>query len=405
MHDPEDPNLITRVRAVLHGERSAAPLEALRRAGGLAVEELVEAERARAELAVGGRDLWQAQPAVGGQLVATWNAFVLHTLAAALLDADYADQPGTVGYVPPVTYQQAWAWFGAVEGWLSAARQARSNPEFDLSSQVRLPAGLPPWAEVEPCPPAHLAAMRAAIPQIREHAELAVFDLEKAGVPDGGAATINRLKQLLAEAGSAADYAARLAGGRIGEQVHELIEDNLKHAVEIWFHVGQLAALPVLVEHYPTRGGAARPDLDALPGGSRFDPWCLTDPVTLPRWKADPRARRAMDLLWRYDPDPVKTLTIQAQIQQGLDSGGLAFHRTRSGASCYFCCPWASLYQVRRPVTIAGKRLAPMQQFTFEVSAEEMAEGGPFVRRVVLGPFQPTDDVDYCDPTTGGHDD
>jgi hypothetical protein len=67
--------------------------------------------------------------------------------------------------------------------------------------------------------------------------------------------------------------------------------------------------------------------------------------------------------------------------------------------SHYFCCPWSAIYLVRRPVTIAGQRLRPMQQFTYDVSAEEIAEGGQFVRRLVLGPFHPTSTVDYCNPT------
>lgn len=40
-----------------------------------------------------------------------------------------------------------------------------------------------------------------------------------------------------------------------------------------------------------------------------------------------------------------------------------------------------------------------MQQFTFDVSAEEIAEGGEFARRLLPGPFHPTSKVDYCDPT------
>jgi len=50
------------------------------------------------------------------------------------------------------------------------------------------------------------------------------------------------------------------------------------------------------------------------------------------------------------------------------------------------------------PVTIAGQRLRRMQQLTFNVSAEEIAEDGQFVRRLMLGPFHPTSKVDYCDP-------
>jgi hypothetical protein len=42
-----------------------------------------------------------------------------------------------------------------------------------------------------------------------------------------------------------------------------------------------------------------------------------------------------------------------------------------------------------------------MQQFTFDVSAEEMAEGGQFTRRLLPGPFHTTSQVDYCDPMSG----
>lgn len=40
-----------------------------------------------------------------------------------------------------------------------------------------------------------------------------------------------------------------------------------------------------------------------------------------------------------------------------------------------------------------------MQQFTFDVSAEEMADGGQFVRRLLPGPFHDTSEIYYCDPT------
>jgi hypothetical protein len=83
--------------------------------------------------------------------------------------------------------------------------------------------------------------------------------------------------------------------------------------------------------------GRAGPAVPLL-GQPGFDPWCLTDPASRTRWQ-------------------------------------------------------------RRPVTIAGRQLRPMQQFTFDVSAEEMAEGGQFVRRLLPGPFHPTSNIDYCDPT------
>ena len=64
-----------------------------------------------------------------------------------------------------------------------------------------------------------------------------------------------------------------------------------------------------------------------------------------------------------------------------------------------------SPYVVKRPVRLAGKRLRVLEQFALDVSAEEMAETGTFVRRLVTGPFSTTDKIDYCDPEAGGHDD
>ena len=64
----------------------------------------------------------------------------------------------------------------------------------------------------------------------------------------------------------------------------------------------------------------------------------------------------------------------------------------------YFCCPWSAVYLVRRPVVIAGRSLRTGQQFTFDVSAEEIFEGGSFKRELLVGPFSLTSEIDYCIP-------
>jgi hypothetical protein len=74
-------------------------------------EELTATERRCAQLLADGADLWTASASVGGHLLATWNAFVLQTLGAGLLHADYAADAGTVGFVPPVSFDQAWSCF------------------------------------------------------------------------------------------------------------------------------------------------------------------------------------------------------------------------------------------------------------------------------------------------------
>ncbi|GAB1639880.1 hypothetical protein [Krasilnikovia sp. MM14-A1259] len=398
MADPLRPTLMTKMRASLGGERDAALLEAMRAAGRVAYGELMAAEKVRSEMAATGSSLWAAPASAGSQNLAAWNAFVLQTLGETLLDADYAAKPGTVGFVPPVTYDQTSRWFAAVESWVSRARQARANPDYDISRELTLPAGLPAWAEVEPCPPEHLAALLAAIPPVREHVDVTVFALEKAGVPENRRAAVNQLKQLAAEAAAATDYAIGLRTQRHHPSLHELIENNLKHALELWFHAGQLAAMPQLLDNYRALRPPVRPDIATLPGGARFDPWCLTDPATLGQWQRDPRAVQAITEMWEWDPDPAATLTLKAEIDTALAAGDVAPVRARKNGTCYYECPWSALYEVRRPVTIGGRALKVVQQFTMEAAADDMPQGMPFRRGIILGPFRNTDEVEYCDP-------
>jgi hypothetical protein len=138
------------------------------------------------------------------------------------------------------------------------------------------------------------------------------------------------------EAAAATDYAVGLRTRRHDPTLHELIENNLKRALELWYHAGQLAAMPQLLDSYRGLRPAVRPDMAALPGGARFDPWCLTDPATRARWQRDPRAVQAIGELWQWDPDPA--------------------------------------------------------------AADDMPRGLPFRRGILLGPFRMTEEVEYCDP-------
>ncbi|MEV8513717.1 hypothetical protein [Dactylosporangium sp. NPDC051484] len=363
--EPQQPSLLTRLRAGLAGERDAAYLEALRAAGRVAYDEILAADELRERLP----SLWNAPTAAASQLLAAWNAFVLQTLGETFLDADYAARPGTAGYVPPVTFDQAAAWLAAVGEWVSRARQARANPEYDIAMYTLLPAPLPPWAEVVSCPPEHLSALQAAVTPVRDHVEVALHALVRTGVPPQFESAVNRLHQDTAAAVAAVEYAAGLRTvGRHHARLHELIERNLKRALELWFRVGQLAAMPSLL------------------AGPRFDVWCMTDRATLARFRQDPHARRAVTEMWRTDPNPAATLAIQAQVETGLRTGHLWFHVPRYGDTCYFEPPFSPLYEVRRPVRIAGVSLRVQTQFAIRGGAN---------RGLVLGPFRPTGHVRY----------
>lgn len=402
------PGVWGRLMALLEGEVSADALEAYRRAGGAVHALLDRVEERRLDLSIQGRHPWELEPATQAQLLCAWNAFALQTLGDRILDADYRSSPPTVGFVPEVTAEQVLAFYGQVEGWLSRAHEAASNPSYRLDAA--LPADLPPWSEVEPCPSPHLEAMLAATESLRTHAEsaLAIFPAE--AVPAERRPAVDRLRQLLAEANSKADYASRLCSPLTSQEVHEQAERHAKDAVERYYHLGQLLAMPELIDAYDRRTRRSpdpgRTDAEPLPGTRGFDPWCLTDRSTRADWQRDPAAREAIESLWAFDPDPRRTLAIQAQIDAAVARGDvdLATERTGERIGYFYCCPWAPIYVAKRPVTIGGRRLGPLQQFTFDVSAEKVLRGGEFTRRILTGAFNATDELDYCDPRAGGHD-
>lgn len=399
----ERPGALTRLRAAVRGERSAEALEAFRRAGVDAYDLLRTTEDARAAMAAQDRSPWHAEPAQRALLAASWCAFALQVLGDAFLDADYRADPGTVGYVPPVTAEQAMAFYGQVEQWLARAHRAQADPGYGLD--VALPIGLPPWSAVEPCPTPHLEAMLAASDSILDHAELAVADLRRdAEAHPKHAASMARIEAELAAARTAATYARQLYEPGCSDQVHERVEDSAKRAIAHAYRVGQLAAVPDLAEQELAALGGAPGGLPG-PGEPGFDPWCLTDPEARDHWRADPRARQAIESLWAYDPDPGTTLAIQAQLDTALAAGDIAFAEDRRGRRLgnYYCCPWSAIYEARRPLRIGGADLPTLQQFTYDVSAEEMPEGGSFIRRVLRGTFTAREEVDYCDPRAGGH--
>ncbi len=408
-------SLLNRLAAFLEGEVSTESLEAYRRAGLIVYDLLRAVEERRLACKIEGLDPWSVAPATQAEALCTWNAFVLQMVGDQFLDADARMNPATAGFVPRVTAAQVQTVYGQVEAWVSRARQAHSNPESALD--VAVPADLPPWVAVEPCPPAHLEATLEAARAIRSHAEAALAVFQEEALPEDKRPAAQRLRQLAAGATAPLEYAERLWSSHPPRSIHEDIERHAHRAVESYYHLGQLLAMPRLVDGYdparalagtgpsaaPVSGGARLP----RPGEPGFDPWCLTDPSARAGWQADPSARRAIRTLWANDPDPARTLAIQEQIDAALARGDIAYAETRDGRRLghYYCCPWAPIYVVKRPVDIGGRRLRALQEFTFDVSAEQVARGGRFQRELLVGSFQPTDQVDYCDLSTGGHAD
>ena len=402
------PTLGTRLWAIARHETSAHDLEAHRDAGRVVYDAQIEIERLRQSYVTSGTDVWGLPPNVQARFLAYWCAYALQKLGEAFLDADYQFDPRTVGFVPSVTAEQVQSFFDGVEPWLRRAGRAEVEPSYQID--VRLPDTLPGWVDVEPCPRAHLEAMFAACIDLIGQAKIAVNDLGLVGA-DKHRRDLERISSELAAAERSLQYAQSLRpqvqGETVSEELHERMERSLKEALEDAYRAGQWAAMPSLIgqgsepkretRHEPTR----QPIRLTLPGQRGFNMWCLTDPASRRRWQRDHAAVRAIEMLWQYDPDPEATLAIQAEIDAAEQRGDLE----RTGQGNYFCCPWSAIYVAINPITLGGRRIRRGQTFTFDVSGEEMAEGGEFKREILVSRFSPTHKVDYCNPEEGGHHD
>lgn len=413
------PTLWNRFCAALSGEVSADTLEAYRRASLGVYDALEHAESHREGAKSDGKTAWTLSDGTKAEILCSWNAFVLQTLGDRILDADYENNPATRGFVPPVTSDQILAFYGQVEGWLSRATQAHHNPGYKLDLAV--PSPLPAWSEVEPCPNAHLFGMLEAMRAVRDHTQAALaFLSDSPPQTDAQKKGYGFIRQVQAQAETKARYADDMMGANPSLEVHERVEEHVKAAIEGFYLLGQLLAMPELAEKIGSapppssanpqadvvRGAFPAPLVPALssrlplPSEAGFDLWCLTDPDAAKRFKNDREAVRALKTLFQLDPDVRRTLEIQAQINAAFARGDIEHAHDRYGAKLghFFCAPWGSVYVAKRPVVIGDTRINPLQQFVFNVTCEGVNLGAPFEREIMLGNFTPTTKFEYGDP-------
>ncbi|MDZ4878062.1 MAG: hypothetical protein CLLPBCKN_007497 [Chroococcidiopsis cubana SAG 39.79] len=364
----ERTGILGKFLALVQGEVAADTLEAYRRAGQAVYDLLQQVEERRLALKIQSLNPWTVDPATQTQFLCAWNAFVLQTLGDRFLEADYGANPATAGYVPPITAKQALAFYTQVGSWLKRAYQAGTNPDYRLD--VSLPANLPAWGENESCPNTHLDGTIAATRLLRTHAESAIAVFESEALPADKQAVVNQFHQLLASATSEAEYAEQLWAPNLPQEVHEQVEQHAKSALEQYYHLGQILAMPQLLDPSQTVETRASSPFSTsqrsrpLPGETGFDPWCLTDPAVRDDWQRPPETKEAIELLLGH----------------------------------YYCCPWAPIYVVKHPVQIGDRQINTSQEFTLDVSAEAVFDGGAFKRQILVGSFQSSPDLNYCAP-------
>jgi hypothetical protein len=219
----------------------------------------------------------EAEATVGGdrgtQLfrLCAWNAFALQTIADSLLDADTAADPATVGYVPRSTFGFAQACLNEVPDWLGLAHAIQSDPDPRISA--RLPARLPGWERDEPTRASELRGLQDAFEDLQARTETKVLGLTDA---DPARAELRHLcEQMKADAENAADLGVRGAG----PVERGMARSHLLYALQHAFTLGQLLAVPTLVEvERVAEDHAEDLPLSSLPSWLQIGPgWAVVD--------------------------------------------------------------------------------------------------------------------------------
>jgi hypothetical protein len=346
-----------------------------------------------AERAAVGRAPWSGGPGLTSAALCVANALVLQTIGETLLDEDYASAPVTRGHLPPVTAEQAWACFEQVGSWLAWARQALAADGWDIRTVTDVPAALGVWVDDEDYPPQHVLALVRAAQQVGEQLEAALGTATGWAVPEPAPRQVLDKVRVAAEGcRSRLQDLSRMCRPSLPEDLRLWILQESRRLLDEQFRLGQMLAAPQLVEQQQP-GRRLRPAAPRLraPGEAGFDQWCLTSPAYRSRLRSGRAARLENDRLWRCDPEPDRALGVQRQIEAALAAGSIRHTYSPGGLQRVFHdCPWGPIYEVVRPVRIAGDRLHTLTQFTYEVSADRYRQTGMFVRRLVRGPFVAT---------------
>jgi hypothetical protein len=376
-----------RVVQALSGQLALPALEAHLSAGPHIRRELDEAERLRHDLLGARTDPRGFPPDVAGRLLSAWNAYVLQTVAEHLLDAV---RYRTFGTVRAEVASRILEFFGPADRWLYQARRTAADPSYRLRDHVDLPAEPPAWPDRKYRSFPLSAAMADAAQRIHAMGDTVLEGLARSLVPRGD--DLLRLQEILDDAAGAVAYALAPEDA-LGFPVSPAI--HLRHALRALFLFGQAAAMPALLD---TQDHLTVVSLvDRLP--SSVDPWCLTDPHQLGGWRSLPAARAEIQRLWAGDTTPMATITLQAQVQAAVRSRAVVFATDQSGErlGSFHRCPWPAVYEARRPVTIGGTRVMPMQQFTLDVRADAYHHSTASARGVIVSVFVPADAPDGRD--------
>jgi hypothetical protein len=303
-------------------------------------------------------------PATGNARAAAWCAFVLQTHADDLLASG-----SSPGFASEEICEECQMVFQLVSTWLGRSRQAAADPSYRLDVVVPQPLPQPRAART----PNVLKAMRKTLETIQARVGA---DIAERGAEPVAA----RVRPMMSVVQSAIDASAVLVRGSVGIELAASLTGTLQGGLDRAYQIGQLLSLPDLIAHpappvAPTESHHDASSLQLfLPGDPGFDRWCLTDPIVRARQSEAGQSKTDLDAFWAADPEPAKTLAVQAEIAAALERGIVDYLPERaSGAFTARAtrCPWPGVLYAKTPVTIAGTMLQAGDSFIFSVGRTE----------------------------------
>jgi hypothetical protein len=303
----------------------------------------------------------------------------------------------TPGYCGQEAYDEARIRYEFVRNWLERSRATLKSGDWKIG--VVIPAPYP-----RPQGPQGMAELRALRSTLETVEARLGADLQARRTDPA----YDRLQPTLEVVESALDSSLGLSSGTPSPELQATLSLTLLSALDRAYEAGQLLAKPDLLAKPQNEKPAPAPTgATALslfrPGDPAFDPWCLTDPIERRDRQADGVAAGMLDDFWRADPNPERTLSIQADIAGALEDGTTDYvPNEMAGSLEQFTrkCPWPGVLWAKGPLQIGGQQLDEGDRFVLAVGGSGEGFRCALVRLSAAAAAQ---FADADSPRTGAH--
>jgi hypothetical protein len=358
---------------VIRGEVSDAAIEGYLRAASQIEDLWQQIDEKVATLIAQGTPPWEAYAQVGSPLAFIRSSRAYQVFVKELLAADVTFEPQTVGYLPPITYEQANALSHQMLSALQDAVATFSDPAYVPAIPLPLIFGPRIENEGRPCPTSHLQGNLAAAREVREWVAGLIAQYSnavqqaKAPVPAEISAHVTTLQGRLAQADSqlrmGVDLAGQVSQGEATPEMHMEVEDVLWNALQSFFLLNQAVAKPELLHPNQARLAETRQGLSSKIYQNLSirpdDLWRVSVPSARNELRGTEFGSREMEELWQRIGG-----VLSAGAQQYLDETNAAVARGDIYASAAMAdCPYEPIYRTRRSLDIAGSSVPADYEF------------------------------------------